>query len=339
MSDKTIGSGGRPGRGGKTSPSAAARSLAGGSARTSQASREEGRRQEGRDAAKKAAAKKAAPRPKKARREEGRPGQEGTPAAGPEAADRGPPPSPARACAPSPTRTQQPRRLALPRRPSARPARPARLRCPPASRSMTSSSALIQGAQRVLGSDWDARLAGLLATIRRRLSGDYEVDEFGFDRQITEVLTAAIEPFAEGWFRLEVRGVENIPTEGGALLVANHSGTVPIDGIITGYAVHKYSGRQPAPAGRRPGLLPAVRRADGAQGGRHAGVHRGRRAAAHQRRAGGRVARGLQGHRQAVRRAVQAAAVRSRRLRVIGHARPGADRSGLDRRAPRRSTR
>lgn len=109
--------------------------------------------------------------------------------------------------------------------------------------------AVIQAAQRVLGSDWEARVATLLATIRKRMSGDYEVDEFGFDPQITEVLTAAIEPLAEKWFRLEVRGVENIPAEGGALLVANHSGTVPIDGLITGYAVKKYSGRNLRPLG------------------------------------------------------------------------------------------
>lgn len=109
--------------------------------------------------------------------------------------------------------------------------------------------ALIQAAQRVLGSDWESRVATLLATIRKRMSGDYEVDEFGFDPQITEVLTAAIEPLAEKWFRLEVRGIENIPSEGGALLVANHSGTVPIDGLITGYAVKKYSGRNLRPLG------------------------------------------------------------------------------------------
>lgn len=109
--------------------------------------------------------------------------------------------------------------------------------------------AVIQAAQRVLGTDWESRVATLLATIRKRLSGDYEVDEFGFDPQITEVLTAAVEPLAEKWFRLEVRGIENIPAEGGALLVANHSGTVPIDGIITGYAVKKYAGRNLRPLG------------------------------------------------------------------------------------------
>ena len=109
--------------------------------------------------------------------------------------------------------------------------------------------AVMQAAQRVLGSDWEGRLAAFVAALRRRLTGDFEVDEFGFDPQITEVLTAAVEPLAEKWFRLEVRGIENIPTEGGALLVANHSGTVPIDGVITSYAVHKHTGRNLRPLG------------------------------------------------------------------------------------------
>ena len=109
--------------------------------------------------------------------------------------------------------------------------------------------ALVSAAQRILGADWENRIAGIFAGIRKRLAGDYEVDAFGFDPQITEILTAAIEPIAEKWFRLEVRGVDNIPTDGGALLVANHSGTVPIDGLITGYAVKKYSGRDLRPLG------------------------------------------------------------------------------------------
>ena len=109
--------------------------------------------------------------------------------------------------------------------------------------------AVIQAAQRVLGTDWESRLAAFVAGLRKRLTGDFEVDEFGLDPQITDLVTAAIEPLAEKWFRLEVRGIENIPAEGGALLVANHSGTVPIDGVITSYAVHKYTGRTLRPLG------------------------------------------------------------------------------------------
>ncbi|WP_308219687.1 lysophospholipid acyltransferase family protein [Aeromicrobium sp. 50.2.37] len=109
--------------------------------------------------------------------------------------------------------------------------------------------AVAQAAQRVLGSDWEHRLALTFAALRKRLTGDFEVDEFGFDPQLTEILIAAVEPLAETWFRLEVRGAENIPTDGGALLVANHSGTVPLDGVMTGYAVKKYSGRDLRPLG------------------------------------------------------------------------------------------
>jgi 1-acyl-sn-glycerol-3-phosphate acyltransferase len=37
----------------------------------------------------------------------------------------------------------------------------------------------------------------------------------------------SLRPLAERWFRIDVRGIENIPAEGGALLVSNHSGTLP----------------------------------------------------------------------------------------------------------------
>ena len=103
--------------------------------------------------------------------------------------------------------------------------------------------ALIGGAQRLLGEDWEARLDTLLSGIRTRMTGDYDIDEFGLDREVHDLLHHVIEPIAEKWFRLEVRGVENIPTDGGALLVGNHSGTVPVDGLITGYAVAKHTGR------------------------------------------------------------------------------------------------
>ena len=109
--------------------------------------------------------------------------------------------------------------------------------------------AVVQAAQRVLGTDWESRLATFFAALRRRMSGSFDVDEFGFDPEITDVLGQALEPIAEKWFRLQVRGVENIPAEGGALLVANHSGTVPVDAVVTCFAVRKYSGRHVRPLG------------------------------------------------------------------------------------------
>jgi 1-acyl-sn-glycerol-3-phosphate acyltransferase len=104
--------------------------------------------------------------------------------------------------------------------------------------------AFIEGAQEILGEDWERRAADLLAMVRRRLTGDYEVDDFGFDPEITSrIFMAALRPIAEKWFRVEVRGIENIPAEGGALIVANHSGTVPVDGLMTMVAVHDHASR------------------------------------------------------------------------------------------------
>ncbi len=111
--------------------------------------------------------------------------------------------------------------------------------------------AALQGAaHEVLGDDWERRAAELMAFARRRLEGDYEVDDYGFDRELTErFFMAALRPIAEKWFRLEVRGLENIPAEGGALVVSNHSGTVPLDGLMTMLAVHDHAHRFLRPLG------------------------------------------------------------------------------------------
>jgi 1-acyl-sn-glycerol-3-phosphate acyltransferase len=92
--------------------------------------------------------------------------------------------------------------------------------------------------------DWERRVAELLAFLRRRVTGDYEVDEFGLDAEVTDhFLLTALRPIAERWFRIETRGIENIPTDGGALVVSNHSGTVPIDGLMTGLVIHDLADR------------------------------------------------------------------------------------------------
>jgi 1-acyl-sn-glycerol-3-phosphate acyltransferase len=99
-------------------------------------------------------------------------------------------------------------------------------------------------AREVFGEQWEPRLAEFLAFLRRRITGDYHVDEFGFDAEITQrFLMAAIRPVKEKWFRVEVRGIENIPADGGALIVSNHSGTVPVDGLMTMLSVFDHAGR------------------------------------------------------------------------------------------------
>ncbi len=99
----------------------------------------------------------------------------------------------------------------------------------------------------------ERRIASGLAFLRRRLTGDYDVDDFGYDEELTDqVLMSLLRPVYEKYFRVDVKGIENIPSEGGALIVANHSGTVPVDGLMMQVAVHDHH-----PAGRHLRLLAA----------------------------------------------------------------------------------
>ncbi len=100
---------------------------------------------------------------------------------------------------------------------------------------------------------WDSSVAGGLEFLRRRLTGDYDTDEFGFDPDLADhLLLPALRPLFERWFRVETVGLENVPDVGGALIVANHSGTVPMDALMTTVALHDEH-----PAARRFRLLGA----------------------------------------------------------------------------------
>ena len=105
----------------------------------------------------------------------------------------------------------------------------------------------------VAGPGWEDKAADALAYARRRVTGEYEVDDFGFDAEFNEhVMLSVLRPLHDKYFRVQVRGIENIPAEGGALIVANHSGTLPLDALMTQVAVHDHH-----PDGRNLRLLGA----------------------------------------------------------------------------------
>jgi 1-acyl-sn-glycerol-3-phosphate acyltransferase len=84
----------------------------------------------------------------------------------------------------------------------------------------------------------DDPVAEALSFLRRRLTGDYEVDEFGYDPDLTQ---NALAPLArllhERWWRVDWVAMENVPAEGPAMLVANHAGTLPWDAIVLKFGV------------------------------------------------------------------------------------------------------
>ncbi len=84
-----------------------------------------------------------------------------------------------------------------------------------------------------LGVDWDDSLESAIAFARSRMTGDYSIDEFGFDPEFTtKIFLPLLRPLVQSWFRVEVRGIENVPASGSALLVSNHAGTMPLDGMV-----------------------------------------------------------------------------------------------------------
>lgn len=80
-------------------------------------------------------------------------------------------------------------------------------------------------------------------SFRRRQAGEYEVDEFGLDHEFLDLVRPLFAFLYKKWWRVSVQGIENVPSDGPALLVANHSGILPWDGGMIAYAV--YSERTP----------------------------------------------------------------------------------------------
>jgi 1-acyl-sn-glycerol-3-phosphate acyltransferase len=86
---------------------------------------------------------------------------------------------------------------------------------------------------------WEQRVASGLAFLRRRLAGEYEVDEFGFDPELAEsVFYPLLRGLYHRWFRTELLGVSHLPPSGPALVVANHSGTVALDALMLSVGIH-----------------------------------------------------------------------------------------------------
>jgi 1-acyl-sn-glycerol-3-phosphate acyltransferase len=86
-------------------------------------------------------------------------------------------------------------------------------------------------AERRLGPDVLARLAAL-----ETQQNEYGYDPFGFHRDQARVGAALAHFLYRHYFRVRAIGLDNVP-EGRCLLVANHSGQLPFDGISIGGAL------------------------------------------------------------------------------------------------------
>src|SRR5262245_10138 len=67
-----------------------------------------------------------------------------------------------------------------------------------------------------------------------------EVDEFGMDEVVVRRMRGVLDLFFDRWFRVDLAGIEGLPERGPALLVANHSGLLPWDGLMLCHAVERH---------------------------------------------------------------------------------------------------
>lgn len=86
---------------------------------------------------------------------------------------------------------------------------------------------------------WRDRLAGAGELILRELAGATAADSFGFDPEFnTRVLIPLGRALYHHWFQVRMQGLEHVPGKDAALVVANHSGTVPLDAIMLQTGLH-----------------------------------------------------------------------------------------------------
>jgi len=89
------------------------------------------------------------------------------------------------------------------------------------------------------GDGWRGRLASVLEFARRQLDGESEVDQFGFDPEFnSRVLMPIARLLYQHWFGVQMRGLAHVPEAGPALVVANHSGTLPVDAVMLQAGLH-----------------------------------------------------------------------------------------------------
>ena len=70
------------------------------------------------------------------------------------------------------------------------------------------------------------------------------LDDWGRSERVESFFDQTlVEFYYRYWFRAEVEGIENVPAEGGALLVSNHSGALPPDAAMIAKAIREEHSR------------------------------------------------------------------------------------------------
>jgi 1-acyl-sn-glycerol-3-phosphate acyltransferase len=79
-----------------------------------------------------------------------------------------------------------------------------------------------------------------LRSLLPAIEPDRQVTDWGRSERFEGLLDRTVYEFLyHYWFRVEVEGIENIPSVGGALLVSNHAGALPPDAAMIAKAINE----------------------------------------------------------------------------------------------------
>lgn len=113
-------------------------------------------------------------------------------------------------------------------------------------------------------SDADGLPAGV-PDFRSHLPGiepERQITDWGRSERVEGFVDRTVYDFLyRYWFRVAVEGIENVPAQGAALILANHSGAIPADGPMVLKAVreeHPHPRPVHIASGRRLGALPGI---------------------------------------------------------------------------------
>ncbi|MGQ0530061.1 MAG: lysophospholipid acyltransferase family protein [Panacagrimonas sp.] len=79
-------------------------------------------------------------------------------------------------------------------------------------------------------------IEALIDQIPKRV-GSFGYDPWGYDENNVKLGVGLIKLLYQHYFRVTAHGLEHVPASGRALIIGNHSGQLPMDGVLVGYAL------------------------------------------------------------------------------------------------------
>ena len=101
-------------------------------------------------------------------------------------------------------------------------------------------------------------LAAQTSSLRSRLEGEYQIDDYGRDQGFIDLLLPLMQFLYRNYWRVTVSGSDHVPEQGRALLVANHSGVLPFDGAMLALALYNETVSQRLPRALADSWFPTL---------------------------------------------------------------------------------